>query len=64
MAGGMRDAITHVNWPFLGAAFMTFIGSYSIPTFDTITLAIGIGGLAIGAIPLVLARMRQSAMRA
>ncbi len=52
-------SLTHVIWPFLGAAFMTFIGLYSIPTFDTITLTIGIGGLAIGAIPLLLARMRS-----
>ena len=59
---GARDAVSHVIWPFLGAGFMTFIGLYSIPTFDTITLTIGIGGLAIGAIPLVLARMRQRAV--
>jgi amino acid transporter len=52
-------SLTHVIWPFLGAAFMTFIGLYSIPTFDTITLTIGIGGLIIGAIPLLLARMRK-----
>jgi amino acid transporter len=52
-------SLTHVIWPFLGAAFMTFIGLYSIPTFDTITLTIGIGGLIIGAIPLLLARIRK-----
>jgi amino acid transporter len=52
-------SLTHVIWPFLGAAFMTFIGLYSIPTFDTITLTIGIGGLIVGAIPLLLARMRK-----
>jgi amino acid transporter len=52
-------ALTHVIWPLLGAAFMTFIGLYSIPTFDTVTLIIGIGGLVVGAIPLILARMRK-----
>jgi amino acid transporter len=56
-----RNAVSHVYWPFLGAAFMTFIGLYSIPTFDNITLAVGLGGLAIGALPLLLARQRQSA---
>ena len=59
-----RSTITHVIWPFLGAAFMAFIGLYSIPTFDNITLAIGIGGLAIGIVPLTFAWMRQRAMRA
>ena len=52
-------SLTHVIWPLLGAAFMTFIGLYSIPTFDTVTLIIGIGGLVVGAIPLVLAKMRR-----
>jgi amino acid transporter len=61
LRGGLRDAVTHVIWPAFGAAFMTFIGLYSIPTFDTITLMVGIGGLAIGALPLLLARQRQAA---
>ena len=52
-------SLTHVIWPFLGAAFMTFIGLYSIPTFDNITLLIGLGGLAIGALPLMLGMMRR-----
>ena len=58
-----RDAMSHVIWPLFGAAFMTFIGIYSIPTFDTITLAIGVGGLLIGALPLFLSwgRKRQLA---
>ena len=55
-------AFTHVIWPFIGAGFMTFIGLYSIPTFDTITLAVGLGGLAIGALPLLLARSRKAAL--
>jgi amino acid transporter len=54
-----RDAMTHVIWPFIGAAFMVFIGIYSIPTFDTITLTVGVGGLLIGAIPLLLSKMRR-----
>ena len=54
-----RASLTHVIWPFLGAAFMTFIGLYSIPTFDNITLLIGLGGLAIGALPLMLGMMRR-----
>lgn len=55
-----RAALTHVVWPFLGGAFMAFIGAYSIPTFDTVTLVVGVGGLAIGAIPLWLGRSRRA----
>ena len=51
---------SHVIWPFLGAAFMAFIGLYSIPTFDKITLIVGIGGLVIGFIPLLLGKMRRA----
>jgi len=61
LRGDVMGAVTHVIWPFLGAAFMAFIGLYSIPTFDTITLIVGIGGLAIGVIPLALSRIRQRA---
>jgi amino acid transporter len=61
LKGDFRNAVSHVIWPFLGAGFMTFIGLYSIPTFDNITLAVGLGGLAIGALPLLLARQRQAA---
>ncbi len=55
---GFRDSMTHVIWPFIGAAFMVFIGVYSIPTFDNITLAVGVGGLLLGALPLALSKMR------
>ena len=61
LRGSFGDAVSHVVWPFIGAAFMTFIGLYSIPTFDTVTLIVGLGGLAIGVLPLVAARMRQRA---
>lgn len=59
LSSDLVGASTNVVWPLLGAAFMTFIGLYSIPTFDTVTLIIGIGGLVVGAIPLVLAKMRK-----
>jgi amino acid transporter len=53
-------AISHVIWPFLGAAFMTFIGLYSIPTFDTVTLSVGVGGLVIGLLPLMMNWSRRT----
>ena len=62
LGSGLGDAITHVVWPLLGGVFMIFIAVYSIPTFDTITLIIGIGGILIGAIPLLLGNMRRKAL--
>jgi amino acid transporter len=53
-------SLTHVVWPFLSSAFMVFVGIYSIQTFDTITLIIGVGGLAIGFIPLLLNKMQKA----
>jgi amino acid transporter len=44
-------------WPVASAGFLVFIAIYSIPTFDTVTLLIGIGGIAIGAVPLALNRI-------
>ena len=58
LTGDFKGAISHVIWPFIGAGFMTFIGLYSIPTFDNITLAIGLGGLAIGVLPLGMSMFR------
>jgi amino acid transporter len=62
LGGKIGEAITHVVWPLLGGVFMIFIAVYSIPTFDNITLIIGIGGILIGAIPLLLGHMRRKAL--
>lgn len=51
-------ALTHVIWPFLASAFLIFIALWSVPTFDAVTLAVGVGGLAMGLIPLIMARRR------
>ncbi len=59
LSSDFKGSITHVIWPFIGAGFMTFIGLYSIPTFDNITLAIGVGGLLIGVLPLGLSLFRN-----
>lgn len=45
-------------WPAASATFLVFIAIYSIPTFDLVTVLIGIGGIGIGVIPLMLNRMR------
>ncbi len=59
LRGGLHAAFSYVLWPLAAALFMVFIALYSIPTFDLITNLSGIGGLVIGAIPLVLSRRRQ-----
>lgn len=51
--------ITLVLWPFISASFMVFITFYSVQTFDWITTTIGIGGIALGVIPLLLNRWRK-----
>jgi amino acid transporter len=56
LRSGVRDAMTYVIWPAGAAVFMVFIAIWSVPTFDAVTLLVGVGGLAIGLIPLVMAR--------
>jgi amino acid transporter len=50
------ESITHVVWPAFSGLFLFFIALYSIPTFDVVTNIVGMGGIAIGAIPLWLNR--------
>lgn len=57
---GLYAAVSYVLWPLVGALFMVFIAVYSIPTFDTITNLLGIGGLVIGFIPLLLGKQRRT----
>ena len=54
LGDGVFDATSFVIWPLLAGAFMVFVGLYSIPTFDTLTITMGLGGLLIGFIPLLL----------
>ncbi|WP_301102849.1 APC family permease [Propionivibrio sp.] len=45
-------------WPASSATFLVFVAGYSIPTFDLVTVLIGIGGIAFGVVPMVLNRLR------
>lgn len=54
--GGAWLSLTHVFWPAFSGIFLFFIALYSIPTFDLVTNIVGIGGIAIGALPLLLNR--------
>ena len=56
---GFVPAISYVLWPLLSGLFMVFVALYSIPTFDTVTNVIGIGGLLVGFIPLMMGKMRR-----
>lgn len=56
---GAYNAISYVLWPLFAALIMVFIALYSIPTFDTVTNVMGIGGLLAGFVPLFLGRLRR-----
>ena len=55
---GLWRSTTHVIWPAASGLFLFFISIYSIPTFDTVTNIVGMGGIAVGIIPLFLNRKR------
>jgi amino acid transporter len=57
---GACNAVSYVLWPLLAALFMVFIALYSIPTFDAVTNAMGIGGILLGFVPLFLGRLRRT----
>jgi amino acid transporter len=56
ISAGPVQSITHVIWPAASGLFLFFIALYSIPTFDWVTNVVGMGGIAVGAIPLFLNR--------
>ena len=58
LAGAGWAAVTHVWWPAASGLFLFFIALYSIPTFDAVTNVVGMGGIAIGLVPLLLNRRR------
>lgn len=57
---GVYNALSYVLWPLFAAIFMVVIAVYSIPNFDLITNMMGIGGIAIGFVPLFLGRSWRS----
>jgi amino acid transporter len=58
LARGPWRAVSRVAWPAASGLFLFFIALYSIPTFDWVTNVVGLGGIAIGAIPLLLNRRK------
>ena len=57
--GTAMDALTHVIWPGLSTAFMIFVGIYSMKDLDWLTIGVGVGGIAMGFIPLLLSAQRR-----
>jgi amino acid transporter len=58
LGAGPLTALTHVIWPAFSGLFMFFIAIYSIPTFDLVTNAVGMGGIVIGVLPLLMNRRK------
>jgi hypothetical protein len=54
-----KGALTHVIWPGLATAFMIFIGVYGAMEFDMLTMAVGVGGLLLGILPLLSGYLRN-----
>lgn len=57
-ARGPRNLLLLVLWPLLSAVFLGFIALYGIPSFNLTTNVVGIGGIAIGLVPMWLNRNR------
>ena len=55
----LREAFTHVILPLIGALFMTGVAAWVLPTFSPIVLTVGIGGLALGFVPLSIGWWRN-----
>ena len=49
----ISELIGYIIWPIISALFLIFIACFSIPTFDWVTTIVGLGGLALGIVPLV-----------
>lgn len=59
----VKTLVTLVLWPVASALFLGFIAIYSIPTFDAVTNVVGIGGVAIGIVPMFLNQRRVAASK-
>jgi len=59
MRRGVYNALSYVLWPLGAALFMVFIALYSIPTFDKVTIIMGVGGILVGFVPLFFSRSQR-----
>jgi amino acid transporter len=49
-----------VYWPVASSVFLVFVACYSVPTFDTVTNVVGLGGIVVGVVPWAINRRRNS----
>ncbi|NNM53041.1 MAG: APC family permease [Pseudomonadales bacterium] len=47
-------------WPLVSGLFLVFIAVESVPTFDTVTNVIGLGGIVLGLIPWIINQKRRT----
>ncbi len=57
---GAYNIISYVLWPLVSALFMVFIAVYSLTTFDVLSSVMGIGGIAMGVVPLLFSGLRRA----
>lgn len=50
------NAVFLVGWPLGSALFLWLIAAYSVPTFDLTTNLVGLGGIAVGVVPMLFNR--------
>ncbi len=54
------QSVTHFYYPLISAAFLAYIGILSFFDFDMFTKIVGVGAVALGAIPLLLNKYKQN----
>jgi hypothetical protein len=54
-----RLFLTAILWPVVSALFLFGVAAFSLPTFDTTTTIVGLGGIVIGIVPLTVSRLRR-----
>jgi amino acid transporter len=54
-----RIFFTGILWPFISAIFLLLVSICSIPGFDSVTLLVSLGSLALGIVPLTFGKMRR-----
>lgn len=63
-SSNLLNALTHVFWPAFSGTFLFFIVIYSVPTFDWLTLSLGLGGIVFGIVPYTANRYRNRKIQA
>ena len=60
MFATLSGFILRIFWPLSSALFLLFTIFYSLPTFNLLTDVVGLGGIVVGAVPLMLNRGKKA----